>query len=273
MIVNENGDCVTPPVDLCPNIDGPQSQIPGGMIVDGQGNCVTPPPVCLDPSHVSYTYSNTQNLGIVTVAADPNFPGVTELCKPFWVTAVSWTFLDDDTVWPQALDKVQYLDLIHAVGTYPYSAPVTCGQGDIYAAWFDANLPNSGQPIPPAQLNGPNDPWAEHFLHDMGFTGPAPTYMQNKPGCNVVTPVEPEVTVIDECGTYGQVVPADTEGVLYTVTGNGGVGEYKVVATAKDGSAVAGSGSGDRMDLPARRVRVLCGPLGLGLPGYLLPGG
>ena len=33
-----------PPTDKCPNIDGVQSTVPDGMIVDANGNCVTPPP-------------------------------------------------------------------------------------------------------------------------------------------------------------------------------------------------------------------------------------
>jgi len=33
-----------PPTDVCPNIEGNQATIPGGMVKDEQGNCVTPPP-------------------------------------------------------------------------------------------------------------------------------------------------------------------------------------------------------------------------------------
>ena len=31
-----------PPVDVCPNIEGNQSEVPDGMVKDEQGNCVTP---------------------------------------------------------------------------------------------------------------------------------------------------------------------------------------------------------------------------------------
>jgi hypothetical protein len=44
MIIDEKGNCVTPPIDVCPNIEGNQSEVPEGMIIDDEGNCVTPPP-------------------------------------------------------------------------------------------------------------------------------------------------------------------------------------------------------------------------------------
>lgn len=42
MELDEAGNCVpvTPPVDLCPNLDGIQTAIPEGMKVDKDGNCV-----------------------------------------------------------------------------------------------------------------------------------------------------------------------------------------------------------------------------------------
>ena len=46
MVKDEQGNCVTPtppPTDVCPNIEGNQTQIPGGMVKDEQGNCVSPP--------------------------------------------------------------------------------------------------------------------------------------------------------------------------------------------------------------------------------------
>jgi len=33
-----------PPTDACPNIEGTQASVPGGMVKDEQGNCVTPTP-------------------------------------------------------------------------------------------------------------------------------------------------------------------------------------------------------------------------------------
>lgn len=41
-----DGEGCQPPVDVCPNIDGPQSEIPDGMLLYGEGNstkCATPP--------------------------------------------------------------------------------------------------------------------------------------------------------------------------------------------------------------------------------------
>ncbi len=47
MELNEDGNCVpvTPPADLCPNIEGIQTEIPAGMELNEDGNCVpvTPP--------------------------------------------------------------------------------------------------------------------------------------------------------------------------------------------------------------------------------------
>jgi len=47
MVKDEQGNCVTPtppPTDACPNIEGTQASVPGGMVKDEQGNCVTPTP-------------------------------------------------------------------------------------------------------------------------------------------------------------------------------------------------------------------------------------
>ena len=44
LIIDNQGNCVEPPpVDVCPNIDGLQTVIPEGMVKDDSGNCVTPP--------------------------------------------------------------------------------------------------------------------------------------------------------------------------------------------------------------------------------------
>jgi len=47
MVKDEQGNCVTPtppPTDVCPNIDGNQASVPGGLVKDEHGNCVTPTP-------------------------------------------------------------------------------------------------------------------------------------------------------------------------------------------------------------------------------------
>lgn len=38
------GSCITPPADLCPNLTGVQEQVPAGMVKDAAGDCLTPPP-------------------------------------------------------------------------------------------------------------------------------------------------------------------------------------------------------------------------------------
>src|SRR5690606_9261439 len=114
----------------------------------------------------------TTNSGVITVAAQDGHS--TTLCHPFWVTAASWTF-DGNTMWPQTLDEWNPANggvQIDSVGIYPYGAGLHCGQGDIYATFN-----NPGVPYPTAGiLNGPSDPYDEDFLHDMGFTGPYPTW-------------------------------------------------------------------------------------------------
>lgn len=134
-------------------------------------------PSCIPTSSVSYTYDATTNSGVITVPDPAGSTG--ELCTPFWVTATSWKYLGSST-WIQKLDQVQQLGKISTPGSYPYSAAVTCGQGDIYASFRgdDATL------TPTSYLYGPDNPFNEHFLHEMGFSGPTPTYMQTKLGCN-----------------------------------------------------------------------------------------
>ncbi|CAN5167903.1 hypothetical protein BH11ACT4_BH11ACT4_09180 [soil metagenome] len=149
--------------DLDPQLSGP--------------DCI-PAPTCIPGSAVSYTYVPATNSGRITVADVTNSTHV--LCDPFWVTATSWKFTNA-TVWPQMLDVVQKLGPISAPGQYDYTAAVSCGQGDIYAS-FDS------QPTPTATLDGPHNPFPEHFLHDMGFTGPNPTYVQQDPACASVKP-------------------------------------------------------------------------------------
>lgn len=186
------------------------------------------PPPCIAASDVSYTYDPATNSGVVTVANPAGSSG--ELCNGFWVTAVSWKFAGSG-VWPQNLDQNNPMPekagsfFVDEPGSYPYGADVGCGQGDIYAS-YDA------QPVPTAVLNGPNDPFAEHFLHEMGFTGPNPTWVQSTPGCNTATPVAPIATPITACDTDGSLTFGPTTGVVYNLTtGNGTSGAWVVTAT------------------------------------------
>ena len=44
MVKDEQGNCVTPtpPTDACPNLEGNQASVPTGLVKDEHGNCVTP---------------------------------------------------------------------------------------------------------------------------------------------------------------------------------------------------------------------------------------
>lgn len=180
---------------------------------------------CLPKSAVSYTYDPATNSGVITVVNPDPTKYTNDLCDGFWVTATSWKYTSS-TLWPQARDVVQKLPKITSVGTYPYVAAVSCGQGDIYASF-------TAQPDPTPNLYGPGNPFPETFLHSMGFTGPNPTWMRQAFGCNSTTVVEPTATPITECGTYGSiVVPADTMYIDYTLTGNGQTGVNTVTAVA-----------------------------------------
>ncbi len=186
------------------------------------------PPPCIAASAVTYTYTAATNSGTVTV---PNPVGSSgKLCQGFWVTAVSWKYAGN-AIWPQNLDQNNPMPenngsfFVDEPGTYSYAATVACGQGDIYAS-YDA------QPVPTAYLNGPNNPYAEHFLHDMGFSGPKPTYVQSPVGCNKATPVAPVAKAITTCGTDGSLTYGPTTGVVYSLTvGNGISGLWEVIAT------------------------------------------
>lgn len=196
------------------------------------------PPPCIASNQVTYTYDPATNSGTVTV---PNPAGSSgKLCNGFWVTAVSWKFKGSGT-WPQTLDQNNPMPekngsfFVDEPGTYSYGATVTCGQGDIYASY-------DKQPVPTAELYGPDNPYDEHFLHDMGFKGPTPTYVQNAPGCNKATPVPPTATPITQCGTDGKLVYGPTTGVVYTLTvGNGTTGAWEVTATPAPNYYFAGS--------------------------------
>jgi hypothetical protein len=79
-------------------------------------------------------------------------------------------------------------------------------------------------------------PWEfqERFLHNMGFDGPRPTYTYTDPGCNAETPLEPAVSYIVECGTYGSItLPDDNPYVSYTV--RNASGDVVDVADAREG--------------------------------------
>jgi hypothetical protein len=184
--------------------------------------CKVPPPaVCIPNSSVTYHYTqNDANSGYITVTDVANSTGV--LCHPFWVTATSWTFTNDSSVWPQNRDVVDKLAEITGPGTYDFAAPVTCGQGDIYAS-FDSTAPSLN---PGPVLYGPSNPFAEHFLSDMGFSGSAsPTYTQDNANC--FQPIQetgsPTTTAVScTAGSSNSITAPAVPGGVWTVTDNDG---------------------------------------------------
>jgi hypothetical protein len=219
-----------------------------------QNPACTPPP-CVPDSKVSYTYFSASNSGVITVPNPAGFSGV--LCTPFYVTAASWTFDTAGSVWTQTIHVSNHVGESPAVGTadsthnlpiqnhgaYPYSATVGCGQGDIYAS-FTSNTATLF-PENPGHLAGPSNPFTEHFLSDMGFTGPSPTYTVTGTSCNTLgTPVTPTVDPITACGVYGSITIPNTPGVVYTYNGvvkpagthiTGLQGAQSVIATPASG--------------------------------------
>ncbi len=192
---------------------------------------VTPPATCIPDSAISYTYSGATNSGTIVVARPANSTGV--LCQPLYVTATSWKYTQG-SVWPQTLDRVQKIT-ITAAGSYPYSAALACGQGDIYAA-------RGGYVEPTATLAGPQV-W-ETFLSGNGFATSTPggSYTQQSSDCyGLVVPIAPSVMPVVGCGTYGTVVTATTTGVVYVLTFDRNTGAYTVTATAAAGYHFAGS--------------------------------
>jgi hypothetical protein len=183
-----------------------------------------PPASCIPSSSVSYSYDKATNSGVITVPAPAGSTG--QLCRPFWVTATSWTYLGSST-WIQKLDQVQKLGEISVPGSYPFSAPVTCGQGDIYASFQG----DAATLDPTPYLYGPDDPFDEHFLHEMGFSGPRPTYTNTKPGCNELVAV-PTSAPASCTAAGGYSLPA-VDHVRWLVDG--------VPAAAGDHTAATGS--------------------------------
>lgn len=223
----------TEPVELPTDATAPVSTTPvtcdaaeahGALAPESTAGCTTTQE-CLPKSAVTYKYLPATNSGAIFVVNPDATVYSNDLCDPFWVVATSWYYTSATSVWPQIRNQVNPLPKITSVGTYNYSAEVTCGQGDIYASY-------AAQPEPSYNLYGPQNPFAEDFLHEMGFAGPSPTYMNQAVGCNKTPVTEPTVTRVAECGTYGSVVATDTATVDYTVTGSGGVGIYTVTAVA-----------------------------------------
>jgi hypothetical protein len=260
--------------------------------------------LCIPPSQVTYTYDAATNSGTVTVPAPHGAYGDT-LCQPFWVSAVSWTYITSG-LWPQRLvhDNPMPNDdggfRIEKSGEYHYGAPVVCGQGDIYASFLDQRT-TSPSLQGYTQLDAPSTPFPEYFLHGMGFSGPNPTYMQTALDCNKVTPEHPVPSVIPagSCDVDGSLTVgsgdttavlssankvATIEGVVYTLTeGDGTSGTWKVVATPATGKYFAGPSQVktyrgdlgarlecDSVDKPALQVAVCDTETGLVTDAYIV---
>ena len=190
---------------------------------------------CLPASAVSYTYIGSSNSGNITVVNPDSSKYTNDLCEGFWVTATSWKYTTNQ-VWPQTLDRLDYVNgkqKITAVGAYPFQAVMTCGQGDIYAS-FDE------QPEPTPTLTAPNTPYAENFLHQMGFIGPngpngprVLTYFQQPTGCytapgvaSATVTTTPATCSASESGVVVTVINATSKVTFPTDT------TYRVTATA-----------------------------------------
>jgi hypothetical protein len=216
-----NAGDIIPPFDYVKG--GVAGSYPGSnwdtahQAIYNNGCKVPPPPVCIPNSSVTFHYSqNDANNGYITVTDVANSTG--HLCHPFWVTATSWTFTNNSSVWPQNRDVVDKLGEISAPGTYDFAAQVTCGQGDIYAS-FDSSAPSLN---PGPVLNGPSNPFVEHFLSDMGFSGSAtPTYTQDSANCFIPTPeTGTPVSTVLSCtpDTSNTLTLPSVPGGVWTVT-------------------------------------------------------
>jgi hypothetical protein len=150
--------------------DGSTDTFTGTLNPELTTGCTTAK-VCIPSSAVTYTYSHDRNNdGVIVVNDVANSTG--ELCNPFYVTATSWKFTNNSSIWPQKVDVVDQLGEISTPGSYTYAALVSCGQGDIYASTNPkaADLDPANYPTDTGYLKGSNSPFTETFLSGMGFT-------------------------------------------------------------------------------------------------------
>jgi hypothetical protein len=199
----------------------------------------TPPATCDPDAKFSYNYFSSTAAGHTANSGTVTITGIANPCKTLYVTAASWTF-DGSTASPQHIDQLNKY-AFNTLGTFPFTAPVNCGQGDIYASW-DTYI------VPPAVDLGvlhPPAPWEQgHFLHDVLAGGPTPTYVvQTSDGtlagmatC-VIQPTLPTAASVKGCDYDGSLkIPADTAKVHYVRSaGNGTTGINTVTATAQPG--------------------------------------
>jgi hypothetical protein len=241
-----------------------KTKIVTGTLAKQLTNCAVA--ACIPASNVSYTYFPATNSGTITVK---DVVGSThELCKGFWVTATSWTYRGHST-WPQDIDVIQKLAKITTFGTYNYVAAVGCGQGDIYAS-YTAQPDPFAQPVATTHpvLTAPNTPFPEHFLHEMGFTGPNPTYTNASIDCFTTQDAAAAVSVTPATCTapaqlnYGTIVNAKFSGTPDKTVGP--LANYAVTATANSTHSFTAGLSGVSSD---RKTQQFSGSLA-GATGY-----
>jgi hypothetical protein len=70
MAKDTEGNCFTPPADVCPNIDGLQTALPEGFLKEESGNCSLPPRIVTITETIEKTvYVPVERL--VTISAAP----------------------------------------------------------------------------------------------------------------------------------------------------------------------------------------------------------
>ena len=168
------------------------------------GNHESTPPTCTFSVNLSHTYDDTANSGTVTATG--------EFCgRTYFVSPTAWAYTNGDSIWPQDLVSTNII-AITKPGTYPFSAPVTCGQGDIYGGWDKAVVPTQ-------HLTGESVEFNEHFLH-FDSTGPV-TWMKQSTDCYAppAPPKEPVAGTVSFTDT--QCLADQPVGNSLTIAGEG----------------------------------------------------
>jgi hypothetical protein len=202
----------------------------------------SPSATCDPDAQYSYAYFASDGPGHTANSGSITITGNAQPCQPLYVTAASWTF-DGSTASPQHMDKLNKYTF-DQLGTFSFTAPVNCGQGDIYASWTHYIVP----PVGDLGVLHPPAAWEQgNFLHDvLAGKGPNPTFVvqTDNGGLNgnatcVIVPTLPTASPITNCFYTGNIsMPADTATVHYVRTsGNGTSGINVVTATAQPGYA------------------------------------
>jgi outer membrane biosynthesis protein TonB len=204
-----------------------ETTVPKTALATRGGNHGGTPPTCTFSVDLSHTYDDTANSGTVTATG--------EFCgRTYFVSPTAWAYTNGDSIWPQDLVSTNII-AITKPGTYPFSAPVTCGQGDIYGGWDKAVVPTQ-------HLTGESVEFNEHFLH-FDSTGPV-TWMKQSTDC-YAPPAPPKEPVA------GTVSFTDTQCLADQPVGNSLTiaGEGKTTSTVSvNGSAPKAASNGTFTD-------------------------